>query len=251
MALSIGIYVASLGMITGTLIGMAGVGGVLLVPSLVFLCGFPIQTAIPSALAAYLASGLLASAVFIKHKSLNWATAKWLCCAAVPGALLGTWIIQTASPLLLQLIPGLLSLFSGVNSLMKGSGETNSARHLHRITLLLMGLVTGLLSALSGTGGPLVMLPMLIYLKIPVLEAIGLSQAIQVPIATTSTIGNILFGQLDWRLSATVAIGLLCGVWAGSKLAHKFDKRVLHSLVSCVLVAAGILILVKSAFAAL
>ena len=48
MALSEVIWIALLGTVSGLMIGCIGIGGVILVPALVFLVGIPIQIAIPA-----------------------------------------------------------------------------------------------------------------------------------------------------------------------------------------------------------
>ena len=45
---------------------------------------------------------------------------------------------------------------------------------------------------LSGTGGPLVLVPILTFLSMPLLAVIGLSQAIQIPIAVFATIESMV-----------------------------------------------------------
>ena len=47
-------------------------------------------------------------------------------------------------------------------------------------------------SSLSGTGGPLLLIPSLLLLNFPVMVAVGLSMAIQIPIAPFATLGHVL-----------------------------------------------------------
>ena len=67
-----------LGLAAGLLIGCIGIGGVILVPALVFMGDIPIQRAIPAALLAYIVSGLVATAIFAQRKSIRWSMAVWL-----------------------------------------------------------------------------------------------------------------------------------------------------------------------------
>jgi uncharacterized membrane protein YfcA len=53
------VWIALLGALSGLMIGCIGIGGVILVPALVFLADIPIQIAIPAAMFAYILSGLL------------------------------------------------------------------------------------------------------------------------------------------------------------------------------------------------
>ena len=116
------------------------------------------------------------------------------------------------------------------------SHQTNS-------TLLGIGAVTGFLSSVSGTGGPLVLVPILIAMKLPVLTAVGLSQAIQLPVAIAATVGNVIYGKLDLALGGILAASLTVGSWYGAKLAHTLPRAALRQIVSVVLVVIGLFIL--------
>ena len=50
------VWIALLGSLSGLMIGCIGIGGVILVPALVFVAGIAIQTAIPAAMFAYILS---------------------------------------------------------------------------------------------------------------------------------------------------------------------------------------------------
>jgi hypothetical protein len=137
---------------------------------------------------------------------------------------------------------GLLTFLSGINALWTrhASHETHNVA---TATLVGVGAGTGFLSSLSGTGGPLVLVPVLIALNLPAIMAIGLSQAIQLPVAIAATIGNILYGELDLNLAGTLAASLTVGSWYGAKLAHSLPREKLRQIVSAALVVTGLYIL--------
>jgi uncharacterized membrane protein YfcA len=103
--------------------------------------------------------------------------------------------------------------------------------------------VTGFLSSISGTGGPLVLVPIVMSMSVPVLVAVGLSQVIQLPVAIAATVGNVLYGHLDLVLGGILAASLTVGSWYGAKLAHAVPRATLRRVVSIVLVAVGMFIL--------
>jgi uncharacterized membrane protein YfcA len=234
--------IAALGLVSGLMIGCIGIGGVILVPALVFLGGIPIKVGIPAAMLAYVLSGLVASFVFARNKSIHWGMAAWLCAGGTPTAFAGAWAVSVVNARVLEITLGLLTFLSGVNAL-----RTRHASHeMHTVsaaTLVGVGAGTGFLSSLSGTGGPLVLVPILIGLKLPVLMAIGLSQAIQLPVAIAATIGNVLYGDLDLKLAGILAASLTIGSWYGAKLAHSLPRERLRQIVSVALVVIGLYIL--------
>lgn len=236
--------IATLGTISGLMIGCIGIGGVILVPALVFLGGISIKIGIPAAMFAFILSGLVASFVFARNKSIRWGMAAWLCAGATPTAFAGAWAVSVVDPRVLEAVLGLLTFLSGINALRTRYSINELASHPETNTMLLgVGAVTGFLSSVSGTGGPLVLVPILIAMKLPVLTAVGLSQTIQLPVAIAATFGNVIYGELDYALGGILAATLTVGSWYGAKLAHTLPRAALHQIVSVVLVGIGLFIL--------
>jgi uncharacterized membrane protein YfcA len=235
--------IALLGVVSGLMIGCVGIGGVILVPALVFLGDIPIQIGIPAAMLAYILSGLVATTVFAQNKSIDWGMAAWLCAGATPTAFAGAWAVSVVNPRLLEACLGLLTFISGLNALRRQHEADAPARVPSGKILLIVGAVTGFLSSISGTGGPLVLVPILMSMSLPVLAAVGLSQAIQLPVAIAATVGNVLYGELDLALGGVLAASLTVGSWYGAKLAHVVPRAALRRIVSVLLVVVGVFIL--------
>jgi uncharacterized protein len=242
----IGLCVAAfLGLVSGISIGCTGVGGVILVPALVQIGGIPIHTAIASAMAGYIATGLVGSWVFIKKGTLNWASARLLWIGAMPAAILGSLAAKAASPFVLELIIALLTALTGLQTLARPRIriKDQAEAKLSNSASIGVGTLTGFLSALTGTGGPVVLVPILLWLEVPVLTAIGLSQAIQLPIAVLGTAVNAANGTLNPALALALGAGLSVGAWFGARLAHKLHQGALRRVVATVLIGIGILLL--------
>lgn len=247
MFVSTAILLAAIGLAAGLLIGCIGIGGVIVVPALVYVVGIPIQTAIAGAIMGYLFTGLVGTAVYARHKSIRWDMTVWLWAGAMPAALIGAWFIHLTDPLLLEFFIGALALLSGLTALRPPFSAGAKAQSLSKPALAAVGAVTGYASAVTGTGGPLVLVPILTWLRVPVLTAIGLGQAIQLPIAALATAGNIAFGEPDLMLGLLLAVGLSIGTLAGAQLAHKMPRAMLGHAISGALLIVGGLILLKAA----
>jgi hypothetical protein len=78
------------------------------------------------------------------------------------------------------------------------------------------------------------------------LAPVGLSQAIQVPIALTASLGNFWIGSLDLVLAALLSIGIAFGSVAGARLAHAVPAVFLARLVAVALVLMGVVVAVRS-----
>jgi uncharacterized protein len=237
------LWIALLGVTSGLMIGCIGIGGVILVPALVFLVGIPIRISIAAAVAAYILPGIVGTAVYARAKSIRWDMGAWLCAGATPAALAGAWALSVVAPLVLAACLGLLTLLSGLNALRRQDFSDTVVPAATRKGLLFIGAATGFLSSLTGTGGPLVLVPILISMRFPVLTAVGLSQPIQLPLAITATAGNLIYNQIDPILAGILAATLSIGAWGGARLAHIMPHAVLRRTVSVVLVLIGIAVL--------
>lgn len=237
-----GILAAALGV--GALIGCVGIGGVLLVPALAYLGGVPIHDAIAAAMFSYLFSGAAATWIFARKGSIDWTASAWLGAGAMPAAFAGAFSAALVSARVLEALIGALVLFAGVRAFQRNVADRRSDA-LSGPGLAGLGAFVGFGSAMTGTGGPLMLVPLLVWLRVPILTTIGLSQVIQVPIAALATAGNVLYGHLDLWLGSLLAGALLAGAVLGARLAHVVSTGFLTRFVGVLMLAVGILIVVR------
>jgi uncharacterized membrane protein YfcA len=150
---------------------------------------------------------------------------------------------------LLALI-GATVVFAGTQVLRRRGAASGPGPSLSSAFLLLAGMAVGFASAITGTGGPVLLVPWLIWLGVPVLAAVGLSQAIQVPIAVMATAGNLLAGTLDLGLGAWLSVGVMIGVAIGARIAHAVPALVLARTVAVALLGVGVFLVIRAAEAA-
>lgn len=237
-----------LGLLAGLLIGSVGIGGVILVPALVFFGQVPIHDAIAGAMMSYIFTGFVGTLVYARAKSIRWEMVGWLWAGAMPAALVGALAANAASAPLLEVLIGLLTVSSGLHTLLSGAAQdVQEGSTISKPGLGLIGAITGFASAISGTGGPLVLVPILMWLHLPVLTAVGLSQVIQLPIALLASAGNWYSGRLDMTLGGLLSVGVVLGAWGGARIAHAVPRATLRRMVSIVLVVVGALIFFRVA----
>lgn len=165
-------------------------------------------------------TGSVGALIYARQGTINWLMAKKVCLGALPGAILGL-LLPFFPADILELLIATLILASGVNALIRKSVGPQSTQETEKHTpLLVIGLVAGIGSSLTGTGGPLLLIPILIWFKVPVLVAIGLSQVIQIPISASATLGNLLYGEVDIKLAVVLALTMVGGTLMGAKLVH-------------------------------
>ena len=240
-----------IGLLVGVLIGCIGVGGVLLVPALAYVAGIDIHIAIASCMLSYVFSGLVGGIAFARKGSVPWSLAGWLFAGAMPGAFAGAAAVALVPGRVLEFLIATLVLLAGVQALAKRAGDGDARDTIGRWKLAGIGVFTGVGSAMSGTGGPLILVPILVWMRVPVLTAVGLSQVVQLPIATLATVGNLRYGEVDLTLGLTIAVLLMAGVTVGARLAHRLPSASLRRIVAWSLVVVGLFVFARATWASI
>ena len=245
------LYICSLfGLMAGVLIGAAGIGGVILVPLLVYFAGIDIHTSIAASVAAFFVSGLVGTVTYSKRGIIRWLDFVAISVGAIPGALLGAYVLPKIESYFLTIFIALVLMASAVKQ-FTGTNNRNRPHQMKNIPkyqLVLVGLATGFLSVLSGTGGPLILLPLLNLLSTPLLTAIGLSQVIQLPIATFASIGNAFNFLIDWELVMVLSFGIAFGSFIGAKGSERLPIAHIKMLVSILLLLSGAYMIISLLF---
>jgi uncharacterized membrane protein YfcA len=232
--------------IAGFAIGATSIGGVLVVPALTQLHGISVPSAIAAASFAFLLTGALAVPRTSDSQrdrmsrdaplhlgALCGALAGAAASALVPGGWITAWI-------------GLVALGSGLHALsFQGARApadelSKPPRWLGHRELALTGLLVGLGSALSGTGGPVLLLPWLLFRRCEIQRAIAAAQLTQIPIALAATGTHLLAQRLELGLGLAVAAVLLAGAWLGRRLARQVRADRLRQATALVLICTGL-----------
>lgn len=231
--------IIGIGLIAGVLIGSVGIGGVIVAPALTYLVGFDIRTAIGAALIGFGFSGIVGTLRYQRHGAIEWSTARTLVLSALPAAVVGAYSVRVTPELMLKCILGAVVVASGFYGLVGSSKrETAISGALSSRQIGAIGFVTGYGSVITGTGGPLLLVPIMVWLQQPILWSIGLSQVIQLPISLSATATNIELLP-DAATCIALAIALAVGSWGGSYIAHAVSQESLKRVVSYLLVAVG------------
>lgn len=227
-----------IGLSVGVLIGCIGIGGVLLVPALTYLYGVETHRAIAACMLSYVFSGALGTVLYARCGSIRWTSGAWLGLGAMPGAYLGALTVSALPAEAIELVIALFVAGAGVRAVREPATAAKAADAVLS-WLLAVGFVTGFGSAISGTGGPLLLVPLLVWLNYPVLTAVGLSQVIQLPISVLATLGNALHGQVDINLGIGLGVALIVGVALGVRLAHRLPAALLRRMLAVALIVLG------------
>jgi uncharacterized membrane protein YfcA len=208
-----------------------------LVPALAQLGGVPVPQAIAASALAFALPGVAALWWLWRDGSWQWRWAALLA-GAVPAAVLGALAVHRLDARWLFAAVALLALFSGVRGLRR---STAGAQRPAPSTGALAGLgaAVGAGSALTGTGGPVLLVPALMLWRQPVTMTVALAQAIQLPLALCAAGAHAAAGALDVPFALLLGAVLLAGSLAGRVLARRLPVHGLQLLVSVLLIAVG------------
>jgi uncharacterized membrane protein YfcA len=233
------LFITLIGLLAGILIGTIGIGGVILVPLLSFVLKIDMHLAMSASSMSFLLPGVVGTLTYAKKGSIIWEAVLWLSVGVVPAALLGTRVNTNLETDVLVLIVAGLIAFSGINVFINRQNESGMIPEFRRVLLVFIGALVGFGSSLTGTGGPVLLIPILITLHYPALKTIGTSQAIQLPIAVFAMTGFWLYGQIDLGLGLHLGIAQAVGVFIGAQIAHRLPVYQLRRLVAGALIVVG------------
>ena len=234
------ILVAAL--VVGSLIGCVGIGGVLMTPALVYVGGLGFHLAAATSMWAFLFAGVAGTSIYSKHGSIDWRLAAWLGAGIVPAAFAGTWANAALPEGVLMALLATLMVVTGADALLRGQVVEQEVRRFGATALLAIGALIGFGSALTGTGGAVLLVPILLLLRAPVLAAVGAAQAVALPAVVFSIAGYVLYGSVDFVLGTAVGLVAAVGVVFGARIAHAAPAAVLRRVVATALLCAGLLI---------
>lgn len=261
----------ALGLATGVLSGLFGVGGGVLSQPGMRLLGLPPLVVIGTALPVIIPGAASGAVRYVKEGLIRWpavrATVPVGLLAAVAGSLLGERVPGNGH--LLQLGTALLL---GVSSYRMGKGPptvpaeeplaetdapeapappasaaaSNAADDVSTGRYAAIGAVSGLLSGLLGIGGGVIMVPAFVQLaRMEVKTAIATSLVCVGAFALPGTVTHALLDHVDWRVTAALVVGVVPGARLGAALTIRATDRRLRVAVAsflgltAVLYAAG------------
>jgi uncharacterized protein len=114
-------------------------------------------------------------------------------------------------------------------------------------TAVVIGLAAGLLGALCGVGGGIVMVPAFVaLLGLEHKQAVATSMAVIIVTAIAATANNARANNLiDWKVVAAVGLASAVAAWFGSDLMRSLGNQTLTRIFGCLLVVFGIRMLWK------
>lgn len=222
--------------VIGGLIGICGIAGFLLPMLYTGAMGYSVDQALAYSFLAFLISGIVGSYNYKKAGNLDIPMSIRLGAGSFVGAIAGVCLQANISTQTAKTLLYIVVLFSGISILFRlrsekkkaavdnGSNTPSGNRCIDKPWFLpLLGLVTGAVCSLSGAGGPVLVMPLLITFGVSARLAVGVALFDSVFIALPACAGYLT--RIDIVHSMVILVVIILthgiGVLAGSKLAGK------------------------------
>lgn len=247
-----------LGAVVGTLAGMLGIGGgLIIVPALLYLFAqhldLPLALAMPMAIATSLSTIIMtaisSSWAHYKLGNLNRFVVTWAALGIAGGAIFGAQIATSINPEWLKRIFACLVLL--IAAQMVFLGRKTSQHSVSKISLGAIGVLTGCVSSVMGIGGGAILVPALIWLQINIRQAIGCASFSGLVIAVFGSASFVLAGWSNKHLpefsAGYVYLPASLGIVITSVLTAGYGAKLSHSLNTQLLkkIFAGFLVIVS------
>jgi len=241
-----------IGLLVGTLIGMTGVGGgVLLLPLLIFVLGVPPMLAVGSDAMFNFFTKIPSGSYHLTKGTVRKRVVLALACGSVPGSIAGVSLlghlrsvygsgvntfITTAVGVLLICIPAFMLFQKQIED-----------RVYHRppaldswVGMSLIGLVAGFLVGMTSVGsGSIIMMLLLLLYKFPPKVMVGTDIVHAVALTGVTTLMHARLGNINTSLVGALLIGSIPGGLFGSYLSTRVPVPWLRRILYVLLLATG------------
>ncbi len=238
---------AGVGVGVGAFSGAFGVGGgILLVPFLVLARDVEQKTAQATSLVMVAMAAAAGAVRYTLDDRVAWLPAAFILAGGLAGAWLGAHLVQRSPSALLQALFGVVLGVAGVRMLWPDGAGSGSLPELPDLSAtvavgyVVAGLGMGLLSALFGIGGGILLVPILVTgFGYEQSLAAGTSLAVMVPIALLGAVRLTRPGLTRWGEGVGYGLGAIVGALIGASLALVIGGSVMRVAFGVLMLAIG------------
>jgi uncharacterized protein len=267
MVFATGIQLLLIGIIAGgygTIVGAGG--GFIFVPALLLIFKMEPSIAAGTGLVIVLINSLSGVFGYARKKKINYRTGITIGIGALPGAVVGVWLLQVYSSSYFYVVFATILLFLGIFLFVKNSPfskamekqkhvnyikktEDPSAVSLEEKTknptpktkwLLPLGFIMGILSSYLGIGGGWLLVPILIYFfGVSTHNATATSIFSLCLYSSIGVISQLYYSTIDWSAVFWGGLGVIIGAQFGVFLSQKIPGKVILQMLSVLLIVIG------------
>ena len=243
--------------IVGLLVGLTGAGGgALMTPMLILLFGVTPSSAISSDLVAAVLMRPFGAAVHLRKGTVNMRLVGLMVVGSVPMAFLGSYLLHLlggseADQANVEIALGTALLIGAAAMVIRYVLDRRSGQQrlgtiievtVRPIPTIAIGAVGGLIVGLTsvGSGSLMIVLLLFVYPLIGANQLVGTDLTQAVPLTAAAAAGALLFGHVEFAVTASVAIGSVPAVLVGSFLSSRAPDRYIRPVITYVIFASGL-----------
>lgn len=229
----------AIAVLTGFIDAIAGGGGLIMLPALLFSGVPPIQALATNKLQSVFGTGT-ATVNFLRGGLIDWRSNRLAMLLSFAGASGGVILVQTIEPGILALVIPLLLIIVAAYILISPRMTDEPARQ--RLGANGYAPVSGAIGFYDGLFGPGT--GAFFTTSLVGLRGLGLTRATALTklLNFSSNVASVFFfalgGKMLWLLGLSMAAGAMLGGWIGSRSAMRFGARLIRPLL--VLVSLGL-----------
>ena len=235
----------------GGLSGAFGVGGgIVLIPLLVLLLHVAQKRAQATSLVMVTLAGAAGSITYAIAGEVAWIPAAFILIGGMAGSLIGSSLVKRTSDHRLQIGFGILLIAVAVRLLLPVATQSNAefvnVSAMAAVGFVLSGLAMGVLSALFGVGGGIILIPIIVTVfGFPQQLAAGTSLTVMAPIALLGAWRQSRTGATDWRMGLRFGVASIPGSVIGALAAVNASGSVLRVLFALLLIVIGLRMVIE------
>lgn len=242
---------ALVSLVVGFLCGCTSIGGILLIPAMALCGGIGLREAMATTLFSFLAPSVVASWLHWRNGTIDWRVGLPLALGAICFGSLGAFAKEQAEVSFLSALLAALIIVAGLNVLfplragrLDVAGRTETAQ---RVFLFALGAVVSFMAGLTGAGGPVLTVPIMIGTGFSPLLAVAVAQPFQVVAAVSGSVGNVILGSVDYGLALVAGVTQIIGIAIGIRMANRLNTERLKRLIALMCIGTGLYLLARGA----
>lgn len=225
---------AAANLVVGVFVGLTGVAGFLLPIVYTGPLSMGVTEGLALSFAAFIVSGALGSVNYKRAGNLDIPFGIRLSLGSLLGAVIGVKLNLIIPESMVKILLYVVVLLSGISILLRKDrteeeGNKGYVISDHLAATLVLGVVTGMICALSGAGGPVLVMPLLVILGIGIRTAVGVALFNSVFIGIPACIGYMMQCNMKSLLPVMAAALVFhgMGVTFGSRNAVRINQNLL------------------------
>ena len=249
---------AILGIFTGFLAGLLGVGGgLVLIPILTFMfhntlgldMPLAVKMAIATGMSTIVVTSLASTRMHHEMGAVRWDLVKGLTPGLIVGSLISSlWLFSIINGKVLALVFAGFAAFSATQMLLDRKPKP-SREMPGRVGQWAAGGLIGVVSGLVGAGGAFMSVPFMVWCNVPMRQVVATSAALGFPIALFNAVGYVASG---WSVTGTpdysfgyvwmpallmVCLSTVFTAPIGARMAHRWPVKKLKRVFALLLYA--------------